>query len=62
MVTKRPIGPLAVKPIGLGCMGLSCGYGRPRAEPEALALLERAIALVVDSFDTETFADARASG
>ena len=32
---KRKIGNLEVSAIGLGCMGMSHGYGEPRAVEEA---------------------------
>jgi len=51
---KRKLGTqgLEVSAIGLGCMGLSSGYGEPSPEPEAIALLHRAVELGVTFFDT----------
>jgi len=41
-----------VAPIGLGCMSLSYAYGTPPAAEAAQALLQRAIDLGVEHFDT----------
>ena len=51
---KRTLGRsgLEVSAIGLGCMGLSYGYGRPPSKPEAVKLLYRAIDQGVTFFDT----------
>ncbi|MFT3819226.1 MAG: aldo/keto reductase [Rubrivivax sp.] len=49
---RRALGPFRVNPIGLGCMNLSHAYGRPPAEADAEALLQRALDLGVDHFDT----------
>jgi len=49
---RRPLGPFSVSPVGLGCMNLCHAYGPPLAEAEALALLQRALDLGVDHFDT----------
>ncbi|GAB4036775.1 MAG: aldo/keto reductase [Rubrivivax sp.] len=49
---SRRIGPLAVSPIGLGCMNLSHAYGTPPPEAEAEALLLEALDLGVTHFDT----------
>lgn len=49
---KRKIGPFAVNPIGLGCMGLSAFYGPPTEHAEALKLIRKAVDLGVDHFDT----------
>lgn len=38
--------------IGLGCMGLSYGYGQPTAEKDAIALIHKAYELGVTLFDT----------
>ncbi|MYZ47589.1 aldo/keto reductase [Propylenella binzhouense] len=59
MLTRRlgTAGP-EVSAIGLGCLGLTSGYGAP-AEADALATLDRAIARGVTLFDTS---DAYGSG
>lgn len=41
-----------VRPVGLGCMNLSWAYGTPPARAECIALLERALDLGHDHFDT----------
>ena len=43
---------LKVSAIGLGCMGLSFGYGQPTGTTEAVALIRRAVELGVTFFDT----------
>ncbi|SOC53444.1 Predicted oxidoreductase [Chromohalobacter canadensis] len=49
---KRTLGnDFAVSAIGLGCMGMSEFYG-PRDDSESLRVLERAVELGVDFFDT----------
>jgi len=42
---KRKLGNsnLEVLAIGLGCMGLSHGYGPPTAKPEAITLIRSAV-------------------
>ncbi|MHB1177184.1 MAG: aldo/keto reductase [Daejeonella sp.] len=51
---KRKLGKssLEVSAIGLGCMGLSFGYGPATAKKEAIELIRRAIELGVTFFDT----------
>ena len=51
---KRPFGksPLKASPIGLGCMGFSEFYGKPTDEAEAITMLNAALDLGVDHFDT----------
>jgi len=43
---------LKVSAIGLGCMGMSFGYGKPGDRGEMLALLRKAVELGVTFFDT----------
>jgi aryl-alcohol dehydrogenase-like predicted oxidoreductase len=52
MVAKRRIGPFSVHPIGLGCMGLSHGYGVLPDEGHAERLLHRALDIGCDFLDT----------
>ncbi|MGE0628264.1 MAG: aldo/keto reductase [Hyphomicrobiaceae bacterium] len=51
---KRRLGPdqLEVSAIGLGCMGLSYGYGSPPARSEAIRLVLTAVDRGVTLFDT----------
>ncbi|MFT4174942.1 MAG: aldo/keto reductase [Rhodocyclaceae bacterium] len=51
---KRQLGTggLEVSALGLGCMGLSFGYGTPTAKADAIALIRRAHELGVSFFDT----------
>ncbi|MGC6330726.1 aldo/keto reductase [Rhizorhabdus sp. FW153] len=51
-MTQRRIGARAVRPVGLGCMSLSWGYGAPPPEEHAAALLNRALDLGYDHLDT----------
>lgn len=51
-MTHRSINGRAVKPIGLGCMSLSWGYGDLPAREDAIALLNRALDLGYDHLDT----------
>ncbi|GIX29703.1 MAG: aldo/keto reductase [Porticoccaceae bacterium] len=48
----RPLAGRWVRPIGLGCMSLATAYGRTPSDAEALAVLDRALALGVDHLDT----------
>lgn len=50
MKTRR-LGPLAVSELGLGCMGMSHGYGG-QEESASIAVIHRAIDLGVTLFDT----------
>lgn len=49
---RRMLGDRAVFPIGLGCMNLSHAYGVPPSAQAARALLEAALDLGIDHFDT----------
>ncbi|GJH40045.1 aldo/keto reductase [Capnocytophaga sp. HP1101] len=50
---KRILGRnLSVSSIGLGCMGMSHGYGDPKDKNEMIALIRKAHELGVDFFDT----------
>src|SRR5271155_4513112 len=51
---KRKLGKsnLEVSAIGLGCMGMSFGYGPPADKKEMIALIRTAIDLGVTFFDT----------
>jgi len=54
MVPKRTLGDssLEVSALGLGCMGLSFGYGPATDKEEAISLLRHAVDLGVTFFDT----------
>jgi aryl-alcohol dehydrogenase-like predicted oxidoreductase len=43
---------LEVSAQGLGCMGMSAGYGPPKPEPDMIALVHHAIAAGVTFLDT----------
>jgi aryl-alcohol dehydrogenase-like predicted oxidoreductase len=51
---KRNLGKsnLEVSAIGLGCMGMSFGYGPPQNEQEMISLIRSAVDLGVTFFDT----------
>jgi aryl-alcohol dehydrogenase-like predicted oxidoreductase len=51
---KRQLGQsgLEVSAIGLGCMGMSFGYGPPKDKPEMISLLRAAVEHGVTFFDT----------
>ena len=51
---KRKLGKsgLEVSAIGLGCMGMSFGYGPPHDKPEMIALIRAAVERGVTFFDT----------
>ena len=51
---KRKLGKsgLEVSAIGLGCMGLSHGYGPPTDRQAAIALIRKAVERGVTFFDT----------
>jgi aryl-alcohol dehydrogenase-like predicted oxidoreductase len=50
----RRVGPLRLPALGLGCMGMSAHYG-PTDEREALATIDRALALGCNHLDTAEF-------
>lgn len=51
---KRKLGSsnLEVSALGLGCMGMSSGYGPPKDKQEMIALIHSAIDRGVTFFDT----------
>ncbi|NBW13855.1 MAG: aldo/keto reductase, partial [Caulobacteraceae bacterium] len=49
---KRKLGDLEVSALGLGCMGLSFGYGAATDTKEAVALIRAAVEKGVTFFDT----------
>jgi aryl-alcohol dehydrogenase-like predicted oxidoreductase len=51
---KRKLGKsnLEVSAVGLGCMGMSFGYGPPKDKPEMISLIRSAVELGVTFFDT----------
>lgn len=49
---RRRIGPFSVSAIGLGCMSLSENYGAPPPPDVAESVLQRALDLGIDFFDT----------
>jgi len=51
---KRKLGRsgLEVSAIGLGCMGMSFGYGPPKDKQEMIALLRKAVEVGITFFDT----------
>ncbi len=51
-IHRRPINGRPTNPIGLGCMSLSWAYGPRPADADSIALLQRAIELGYDHFDT----------
>lgn len=52
MIGRRTIAGRSVNPVGLGCMSLSWAYGAPPPEADALRLLNQALDLGYDHFDT----------
>ena len=48
----RKLGNLEVSAIGLGCMGMSHGFGPAADRKEMIALIRRAVELGVTMFDT----------
>jgi aryl-alcohol dehydrogenase-like predicted oxidoreductase len=49
---KRTLGGRGVNPIGLGCMNLGHAYGEPLTDDQGLRVLDRALELGYDHFDT----------
>src|SRR5690242_4256082 len=49
---KRKLGKLEVSALGLGCMGMSYGYGPAGDKQEMIALLRKAVERGVTFFDT----------
>src|SRR5262245_39783219 len=49
---KRKLGQLEVSALGLGCMGMSHGYGKPGNRGEMIRLIHAAIERGVTFFDT----------
>jgi aryl-alcohol dehydrogenase-like predicted oxidoreductase len=49
---RRKLGHLEVSALGLGCMGLSFGYGPPADRKESIALLRAAVERGITLFDT----------
>ena len=51
---KRKLGNsgLEVSALGLGCMGMSFGYGRPKDKQEMIAVIRAAVERGVTFFDT----------
>jgi aryl-alcohol dehydrogenase-like predicted oxidoreductase len=51
---KRKLGKsnLEVSTIGLGCMGMSFGYGPPADKQEMISLIRKAVELGITFFDT----------
>ena len=45
-------GNLEVSAIGLGCMGMSFGYGPPKDKPEMITVIRKAVESGVTFFDT----------
>jgi len=49
---KRKLGNLEVSAVGLGCMGMSSGYGPPSDKQEMISLIRTAVERGVTFFDT----------
>lgn len=49
---KRKIGNLEVSALGLGCMGMSSGYGPAHDKNEMISLIHKAVDLGITFFDT----------
>lgn len=54
MIPRRTLGRqgLEVSALGLGCMGMSFAYGTPATEADAMRVLDRALELGIDFWDT----------
>src|SRR6202451_1990470 len=54
MMQKRKLGnsDLEVSVLGLGCMGMSFGYGPPKDQQEMISVIRSAVELGVTFFDT----------
>ena len=58
---KRKLGNscLEVSALGLGCMGMSFGYGPPQDKQEMITLMHKAVEQGITFFDTaEVYGDA----
>ncbi len=53
-MNTRPLAGHTLNPVGLGCMNLSHAYGIPPEENTAIRLLQRAVELGCNHFDTAT--------
>lgn len=51
-MNKRSLGPFEVNAVGLGCMNLSHAYGTPPSREQAEAVLQKALDLGIDHFDS----------
>ena len=51
-IQRRPIAGRPTNPVGLGCMSLSWAYGGRPSDEDGLRLLDRAIEVGYDHFDT----------
>ncbi|HEU4711771.1 MAG TPA: aldo/keto reductase [Pyrinomonadaceae bacterium] len=49
---KRKLGSLEVSALGLGCMGMSSGYGPPKDKQEMISLMRTAVERGITFFDT----------
>ena len=49
---KRKLGKLEVSALGLGCMGMSFGYGPPKDKQEMISLIRTAVERGITLFDT----------
>lgn len=52
VMQKRKLGSLEVSALGLGCMGMSYGYGPPADKKEMISLLRTAVDRGITFFDT----------
>lgn len=52
MTSRRLLAGRPVRPVGLGCMGMSWGYGPAMRDEDAVRLLHRALDLGYDHVDT----------